>query len=179
MQYFPTTSPLSPHLLRHPPHRLFGNTDQKKLRIWTLFTQWEELKDTRDKYVITPNDKANGNVALICKRFYALTLFRELGITNSQSTNTYEHCKNTNHGTLVKKYSDDLSKYFRISVSEDYLTYTRKNPTKAKFIIAASTCPVKLLSKYIISVFKLIFNQVKSYNKRRSFFSGVNFFRLY
>ena len=43
----------------------------------------DALKDQHVKYVITPIDKANGNVALICI-IYVFTLFKELGITNSQ-----------------------------------------------------------------------------------------------
>ena len=39
------------------------------------------LKHLCDKYVITPIDKANNNMAFICKRFYALTLFREPAMT--------------------------------------------------------------------------------------------------
>ena len=62
---------------------------------------------------------------------------------------------------MLKKYSDDFSKYFGACVSEDYVRYTRKNLTKVKFIIAASACPLKPLSRYITSVFKLSFNQVK------------------
>ena len=37
------------------------------------------LLDLHDRYVITPTDKTNNNVALNCTRFYALTSFRELG----------------------------------------------------------------------------------------------------
>lgn len=55
----------------------------------------DTLKDLHERCVITPIDKTNGSVALICKNFYELTLFRELGIANSQSANTYEYCKNT------------------------------------------------------------------------------------
>ena len=35
----------------------------------------EALKDLGNKYVITPIDKTNGDVTLVCKRFYALTHF--------------------------------------------------------------------------------------------------------
>ena len=49
-------------------------------------------------------NKANGNVVFICKKFYALALFRELGMTNLQSTNLYEHSKNINDDTFIKKY---------------------------------------------------------------------------
>ena len=75
---------------------------------------------------------------LICKRFYALTLFKELGITKSQSTNTYEHRKNVNQDTLLEKHSDDLSRSFGDSVPEDNkrtlliyrLPKLRRNPIK-------------------------------------------------
>ena len=117
-------------------------------------------------------------MTLLLKRFYALTLFRELGINNSESSNTYEHSKNINHDNLLKKHSDDLWKYFETSVSEDskqlpsiyWLPKLKKNPAKATFIIAAPTCSVKPLSKYITSCFKLIFNQVNCYNKQCSYF---------
>ena len=38
---------------------------------------------------------------------------------NSQSRNTYEHCKNINCDTLLEKYSD-LFRYFGVSVSGDH-----------------------------------------------------------
>ena len=56
---------------------------------------------------------------LFAKYFYSFTLFRELGITNLQSTNTYDHCKNINHGTVLRKHSDDLLRYFGIYILED------------------------------------------------------------
>ena len=105
---------------------------------------------------------------------HSLILFGELEINKLQSTNIYEHCKNVNHNTLLKRHSNDFSRYFGISVC--WLTKLNKNPTKARFIIAAPACSVKLLSKYITSVFKLIFNQVNSYNKQWSYFSDVNSF---
>ena len=47
---------------------------------------------------ITPVDKGSNYVILICNKKYALTLFREHKITNSQSTTAYENCKNVSHG---------------------------------------------------------------------------------
>ena len=101
----------------------------------------EALKDLHDRYVITLIDEKNGNLTLICKRFCELTLLRELGINNSQSTNACEHGKNVNHDTFLKKHSDDLLKYFGIPVSEDkrlpsirWLPKLRNNPTKASLL---------------------------------------------
>ena len=42
----------------------------------------EALKDLHNSSIITSIDKAMDNVALTCKRFYILTSFRELAITN-------------------------------------------------------------------------------------------------
>lgn len=39
----------------------------------------QAIQDLRNNFVITPIDKANANVAIICKRFYILTLNKSLG----------------------------------------------------------------------------------------------------
>ena len=94
--------------------------------LYTTKQSRKEVNDLHDSCVITPFDETNGNVALICKRFYALHLFREFGIKKSQSANTYEHHKNVyehrknvNQDSLLKIHADHLFRYFGISVSED------------------------------------------------------------
>ena len=52
------------------------------------------------------------------------------------------------------------------NVSIYWLPMQHENPTKSVFLFAAAACFVKLLSKSITSVLKLIFNQAKSYNKQ-------------
>lgn len=78
------------------------------------------------------------------KTFSSLSLFRELGITYSQSANTYKDCKEIYHDTLLKKkHSDDLFRYFRIFVLEDKkrlpsiysLPKLHKNPVKTRFVL--------------------------------------------
>ena len=68
--------------------------------------------------------------------------FKEVGITNSQLTNTYEYCKKINIDTLLKHFHD-LFRYFRISVSEDnkhlpsiyWLPKLHKNPTNIDLLL--------------------------------------------
>lgn len=50
-------------------------------------------------------------------------LLRELGITNSQSTNTYKHSTNINHNTLLKKHSNDLFRYLEIQLEKRTYAY--------------------------------------------------------
>ena len=94
-------------------------------------------------------------MTLISKRFYALTLFRELGITNCQSRNTYNLCKNINNSIVLKKLSDDLFTYFGIFVSEQNKCLTSIHwlliQFKARYLGEALNCSVKPLSKYIPS----------------------------
>ena len=58
----------------------------------------KELKILHDKFVLLPIDKAGNNVAIICKYFYAKTLYRELdygNITdNVENGNTYSKIVN-------------------------------------------------------------------------------------
>lgn len=50
-------------------------------------------------------------------------LLRELGITNSQSTSTYEHSTNINNNTLLKKHSNDLFRYLEIQLEKRTYAY--------------------------------------------------------
>ena len=51
-----------------------------------------------------------------------------------------------------------------------------KTPIKFRFIIAAPDCTIKPLAKSLTSIFSLFYKQIESYNKKCSFFSGVNTF---
>ena len=37
--------------------------------------------------MVVPIDQASGNIALVCKRFYASIIYRELGLSNSSTDN--------------------------------------------------------------------------------------------
>ena len=51
-----------------------------------------DVKNTIDNihknFVVVPIDKATGNIALVCKRFYASVVTRKLGLNNNSSTDT-------------------------------------------------------------------------------------------
>ena len=54
-----------------------------------------DVKNTLDNihktFVVVPIDKATGNIVLVCKRFYASVITRELGLNNNSSTDTYNN----------------------------------------------------------------------------------------
>ena len=145
----------------------------------------QSLSELHDKFILTPIDKATNNIAIICKRFYILTLLKELGLQNDSDgvTNTYELCADIEESDLFNNHSNFLKK-LNLKITEDnkrlpniyWLPKLHKKPTKARFIIAAPKCSIKPLSKSITSVFKLLFNQIHSYNDESRYYSGVNSF---
>ena len=141
------------------------------------------LNDLQEKYVMVPIDKADSNIAFICKRYYIEVLAKELGLIGSTS-NTYEHLQNSDSNEIIRNHKEDLHNHFNISVPDEmhslpdiyWLPKLHKTPIKARYIIASQICSVKKLSKDITSIFKLAYNQVEKYNLKAFTFSGIKTF---
>ena len=141
------------------------------------------LDELQHKYVMTPIEKADSNVAFICKRHYVQVLVKELGLADGH-TNTYEPVLNTNMSSIVKQHTTDLHKEFGIVIPDDMQTLAdiywmpklHKTPIKERFIIASKKCTLKQLSKDITSIFKLAHEQVEKYKNKARRFSGVSTF---
>lgn len=141
------------------------------------------LEELQAKYVLTPIDKADSNVAFICKRHYVHVLVKELGVADGH-TNTYVPVLNTNTLSIIKQHTNDMDKEFGIRISDEmkilpdiyWLPKLHKTPIKERFIIASQKCTLKKLSKDITSIFKLAYEQVENYNHKARRFSGINTF---
>ena len=68
------------------------------------------LDNVHEDFVVVPIDKATGNIDLVCKRFYASVITRELGLNNSSSTDTY----NDAGGLSANGIIDGNIRYFKI-----------------------------------------------------------------
>ena len=58
-----------------------------------LFLSSPDVKNALNnirEFVVVPTDKATGNIALVCKRFYASVIAKDLGIYNNSSALTYK-----------------------------------------------------------------------------------------
>ena len=64
--------------------------------------------------MVVPIDKATGNIALICKRFYASVIAKELGLGNNNSTKTYNSINNLPTDTIINNNINDLKSKFGI-----------------------------------------------------------------
>ena len=145
----------------------------------------QALLKIHEKFVVVPIDKATGNVSLICKRFYASVIVKELGLGNGNSTNTYKFENNFSCDEIIKQNINDLKSKFgidNVSLSNHrlpnmyWMPKMHKNPIKARFIVASPKCSIKPLAQAITSAFRLFYKQIESYNHKSRFFTGVNSF---
>ena len=136
-------------------------------------------------FIVVPIDKAAGNIALVCKRFYASVITRELGLNNNLSTDTYKNAGGLSANDLIDGNMRDLKIKFgidNISIENHrlpniyWIPKRHKNLIKARFIIASSKSSIKPLVRTITSIFRLFFRQVQTYNDKCRFFTGVNTF---
>ena len=143
------------------------------------------LDNIHKDFVVVPIDKATGNIALVCKRFYASVITRELGLNNNSSTDTYKNAGGLSANGIIDGNIRDLKIKFGIDnipienhrLSNMYcMPKMHKNPIKARFIIASPKSSIKPLARTITSVFRLFFRQIQTYNDKCRFFTGVNTF---
>ena len=142
------------------------------------------LEDLQNRFVIVPIDKAAGNVAFVCKRFYAEVIVKELGLNGGVACPTYECIRDLRINDIVHKDVLQLDEKFNLTVPDEskvlphiyWLPKLHKNPIKFRFIIAAPKCSIKPLSQTITKVFKLFYRQIEAYNAKSRFFSSVKTF---
>ena len=143
----------------------------------------QELSRLQDCFVITVVDKASGNFAFTCKKFYFLCLAKELGLDNLTPGNeTYEFV-NHSEEQIVQKIKSDLVN-FRISPSEGEeklaLLYQtpkfHKNPPKMRYIAGNVSTVTSKLDFLVANVLKMCKNHFKNLCIKAQNFSGVRYF---
>ena len=77
-----------------------------------------DVKNTLDNihkdFVVFLVDKAIGNISLVCKRFYASVINRELGLNNNSPTGTYNNAGGLSANDIIDKNIGDLKIKFGI-----------------------------------------------------------------
>ena len=130
-------------------------------------------------------DKAIGNIALVCKRFYASVINRQLVLNNNSSTDTYNNaCGLSANDTIDGNIRDLKIKFGIVNIpvendrlpNKNWMPKIHKNAIKARFITASPNSSIKPLVRTITSIFRLFFRQIQTYNDKCRFFTGVNTF---
>ena len=141
----------------------------------------EDLRKLHDKFVLVPIDKAGNNKAIICKRYYAEVILKEIGEIGTGNSTYYKTSKNI--GEIVEE-NIMYSKHLGLDVGERdkdlptmyWIPKMHKNPPSARFIIASKQCSTKAISKYVSSAFKLMYHQIDNFHKKAKFLSNYNKF---
>ena len=83
------------------------------------------LDNIHKDFVVVPIDKPTGNIALVCKRFYAYVISRELGLNNNSSTDTYKNAGGLSASDIIDGNIRNLKIEFGIGNIPDYLICNR------------------------------------------------------
>ena len=143
------------------------------------------LDNIHEDFVVVPLEKATGNFAFVCKRFYVSVITRELGLNNNSSTDTYRNAGGLSANGIIDGNIRDFKIKFgidKIPIENHrlpnmyWMPKMHKNPIKARFIIASPKSSVKALARNITSAFRLFFRQIQTYNNKCRFFTGANTF---
>ena len=144
--------------------KVFKQVEEKAANL-KVTSKVQSFSNLHDNFVITQTDQANGNAAIICK-FYILTLIKELGSNKTSNVHeTYNFVIKLNKDQIIQGHSQYLQQNFKLEViqynkqfSSIYrLPELHTKPLKARYILAASKCSLKPLSKAITSTLKLLF----------------------
>ena len=144
------------------------------------------LKELHERFVICPIDKAASNVAIVCKRFYATVLSKELDLIKSNNlpvNPTYLSITQPLLDEIIAKQKIELNE-FGIPVSDEneglpnmyWTPKMHKIPSKARFIVAAKCCTIKPLAKCITAILKRFQTQISNYCASSKSFTHINSF---
>ena len=134
----------------------------------------ESLIDLQKKYVFCSIDKAANNFVIVCKKFYVLTLMKELGVDgthfNCLGNQTYSPVLD-NETEIVEKHCRILQDKFGIIVKDVNKKLPRifwnpklhKVPYKARFIAGATNCSTKQLSILVTKALQVLLGNFKLY----------------
>ena len=141
------------------------------------------LEGLQNNFVFVPIDKASGNIAIVCKKFYIEQTMKELCISEDskiEKNGTYTPVDSDIHMT-IKKHKDYMKSNFAIEDIPEKLPFLywipkmHKKPfSKQRYIAASHDCSTKPLSAILTKALKLVERQHKTMSKRYKTDYGIN-----
>ena len=167
----------------------YDNNRNNKKRFPESLTKEEEsyLQYLHTNFIVTSVDKAASNYAFVCKKFYVMTLLKELGYDLSSFSPignlTYTPIE-SNAACVIKNHSDILRDEFDTVCNDKNLKLPKlfwipklhKVPYKFRFIAGAKHCSTKQLSILVNKGLSVIRDHFKRYCSSVYNNSGINCF---
>ena len=137
----------------------------------------QDLNKLLEIFVTVPIDKAQNNIAFVCKKLYAEILLSEL------NSNTYEQTNKDSKNNIISNHVNYLSS-LKLKVEEKFRQLPRiywtpkmhKTPVGTRFIIGNPCSSLKPLSKDITAICKLFFGLHTRYYEKTQYLTGINYF---
>ena len=115
------------------------------------------INNIQKRFVLAVADKAANNYVIICKKFYLLTLIKELGVdinTFACTGNATYQMVNQTEKDIIEKHINEMKNIFKLSICKEDLYIPKifwnaklhKVPYKARFIAGSRKCTTKKLS---------------------------------
>jgi hypothetical protein len=118
----------------------------------------------------------------VCKRLYAKIIQGELNTTNNNE-NTYEKIEHQNSEEIInniKLFQESHQLKLKTEMLKlpplHWTPKMHKNPVGSRFIIGSKMSCLKPLGKALTKIMKLIMKLKRSYYKKSSFYSQLNYF---
>ena len=146
----------------------------------------EFIKELQQKFILVVADKAANNFVLICKKFYVLTIMKELGIDTMSfkctGNITYKKEEKTEN-QLIQEHKNILKDEFKLTCNKKdqvipkifWNAKLHKAPSKARFIAGARHCTTKELSVKINKALQVIKEHFCKYCETIQKHAGINF----
>lgn len=113
----------------------------------------QDLKTLHEKFVLVPTDKAQNNIAFVCKKFYIDVLLKEVSPdTKDAKASTYVSVNKelkeilSDHGKQTKKFQVSISEKQMALPFLFWIPKMHKRPSKQRFIAASYCCTTKNVS---------------------------------
>ena len=144
-----------------------------QINIWIAY-HLIALDNRHKDFVVVPIAKATDNIDLVCTRFYASVITRELGLNNYSSTDTYSNAGGLSANDIIDGNIRDLKIKFGI----DNIPIKNHRLPNMYWMPKMHKNPIKRLARTITSIFRLLFRQIQTYNDKCKYFTVVNPFRV-
>ena len=142
----------------------------------------KELDRLQNRFVITVVDKAAGNFAFTCKKFYFLRLCQELGIDNAQPGNDTYLFVNRSERELCEELTVKLDRYHakpKESEMRVAMLYHNpkfhKNPVKFRFIAGNVKVVTSSLDETVAKILKMCKGHFMNLCKKYESHSGIRY----
>ena len=141
-----------------------------------------ELDKLQDRYVITVVDKAAGNFAFICRKFYFMKLAAELGLDGGHPGNeTYEYIQDS-EDNIVNSARETMVRFGLVPEDKESklaLLYQNpkfhKNPPKMRFIAGNVGTVTAKLDRIVALVLKMCKSHFQNLCNKCMEFSGIRY----